>query len=147
MGTKISLKEKLQGSNDNSGLGELVFAKAIWDFSTDGGAVATITPKQNVFLPKNATIIVTNINVPTGCVSGGGGSMSFGTSAGSSATALLGATAVGALGANAVLNGTPVIATPVRLTAKGYITVTITNAVFTAGRVEIDLAYYVRKNS
>ena len=143
MGTKNSLKDKLQGLNGGAGLGKLVMAKAIYSFAIDGGVTGLITPKQNVLLPKNAVIVGGTVNSTTAVTSGGSATLSVGTSAGSSATALLGATAKASLSANAVLNAVPVFATPVKLSAKGYITVTVGTADLTAGVVEVTVYYYV----
>jgi hypothetical protein len=117
-------------------------AKAIYNFATDGGAVSTITPAKNVLLPDNAVIVGATINSTTAVTSSGSATVAVGTSAGSSTTSILGATTKASLSADAVLNGVPVFATPVKLTAKGYITLTVGTAALTAGVIEVIVYYY-----
>ena len=118
-------------------------AKAVYSFAADGGVQGTITPKRTVSLPKNAVIVGGSINSTTAFTSDGSATLAVGTSAGSSTTAILGATAKASLSANALINAVPVWATPVKLSAAGNITVTIATADATAGVVEITLLYYV----
>jgi hypothetical protein len=122
----------------NSGLAT---AFARWSFAVDGGAISTITPAINTTIPKGAIIIGGTIYMAAAGV-GASGTMSVGTVAGSSATALLGATAVASLGLNVIVNAVPVLATPVRLTAAGAITVSIATTPFSAGIADIFM-YYV----
>ena len=136
---RANLENQLGQKNPNVGFQT---AKAIWNFATDGGAISTITPKKTFSLPDNAVIVGGTINSTTACV-GASGTMSVGTSAGSSASSILGATAVASLSADARINAVPVWATPVKLTAAGNITVTIATTPFSAGVVEITLLYYV----
>ena len=123
--------------------GSLQVAKAIYNFAVDGGAVSTITPKVTASLPKYAVIVGGTINSTTALTSTGSATLAVGTSAGSSTTALLGATAKASLSLNARINAVPVFATPVKLTAAGNITVTIATAAATAGVVEVTLFYFV----
>lgn len=118
-------------------------AKAIYNFTIDGGAVSTITPNGTVNIPANAVIVAATINSTTAVTSAGAATVSVGTSAGSSATSILGATAKASLSANAVLNGVPVFATPVKMTAAGNVTFTVGTAALTAGVIEAVLYYYV----
>jgi hypothetical protein len=118
-------------------------AKAIYSFASDGGAISTITPKITASLPINAVIVAGTINSTTALLSAGSATLSVGTSAGSSTTSILAATAKASLSANALINAVPVFATPVKLTAAGNITVSIATAAATAGVVEITLLYYV----
>jgi hypothetical protein len=118
-------------------------AKAIYNFAIDGGAISTITPNGTVALPDNAVIVAATINSTTAVTSAGAATVAVGTSAGSSTTAILGATAKASLSADAVLNGVPVFATPVKLTAAGNITFTVGTAALTAGVIEAVVYYYV----
>jgi hypothetical protein len=117
--------------------------RAILDFSVDGGAVSTIIPKKTVRLPANAVIVGATINSTTAALSGGAATVSVGTSAGSSTTSILAATAKASLSANALINGVPVFATPVKLTAVGDVTFTVGTAALTAGVIEATLYYFV----
>lgn len=139
------LENQIQQQNNNSGIGYLKQVRAIYDFSVDGGAVSTITPKQTVTLPAKSVIVAGTVNSTTAVTSSGSATVAIGTSAGSSTTALLGATAKASLSLNALINAVPVFATPVKLTAKGNITFTIGTAALTAGVIEATFWYYVAK--
>lgn len=118
-------------------------AKAVYSFAVDGGAVSTITPNGTVNLPANAVIVAATVNSTTAVTSAGAATVAVGTSAGSSTTSILGATAKASLSANALINGVPVFATPVKLTAAGNITFTVGTAALTAGVIEAVVYYYV----
>lgn len=142
--SKNTLAEKIRGTSGQLGLGKLMQLKTVYNFAVDGGAVSTITPKTgNVLLPANAVIVGGTINSTTAVLSAGASTMSVGTSAGSSATSILAATGKASMSANALINAVPTFAAPVKLSAKGYVTVTIGTAAQTAGVVEIVLYYYV----
>jgi len=136
-----SLEQQVAKQSPN--YGSLQVAKAIYNFAVDGGAVSTITPKVTASLPANAVIVGGTINSTTALLSAGSATLAVGTSAGSSTTALLGATAKASLSLNALINAVPVFATPVKLSAAGNITVTIATAAATAGVVEVTLFYFV----
>lgn len=142
MNTKTSLAEKIRGTSGSAGLGTLRMAKVIYNFGLDGGAAALITPKQNVLLPKNAVIVGGTVNSTTAAATATTANITLGTSAGSSASALLGSTAHTSFSTNALQNLVPVFATPVKLSAKGYVTLT-PSAALTAGVFEIVVYYYV----
>lgn len=135
--------ESVKITNTAQGDSVLRVAKAVYNFAIDGGAVSTITPNGTVALPDNAVIIAATVNSTTAVTSSGAATVSIGTSAGSSATSILGATAKASLSADAVLNGVPVFATPVKLTAAGNVTFTIGTAALTAGVIEVTLYYTV----
>lgn len=141
---KSSLKTKLLSKNVKSGISPLMVAKVIYNYSVDGGAATAITPKQNVELPKNAVIVGGTIVCTAAVTSDAEANVTIGTSAGSSASAILGSTAKGSLTLAAVLNAVPVFATPVVLSDKGKVTIT-PSAILTAGIVEINLIYFVTK--
>jgi hypothetical protein len=132
---------KLTGNS--AGDSVLRTAKAVYSFAVDGGAVSTITPNGTVALPDNAIIVAATVNSTTAVTSAGAATVAIGTSAGSSTTAILGATAKASLSADAVLNGVPVFATPVKLTAAGNVTFTVGTAALTAGVIEVTLYYFV----
>lgn len=144
MATKTGLGEKIKALNgQGAGLGTLRQCKVIYNFAKDGGAISTLTPLTSIALPKNAVIVGGVVNPTTAAASLGSATVAVGTSAGSSTTSILAATAVASLGANALVPVVPTLAVPVRLTAKGYVTVTIATAALTAGIIEITLWYYV----
>lgn len=144
--SKLTLIDKLKGTSPAEKYGSLMCAKATYNFALDGGAVGLITPIKGVALPKNAVLVGGTLNCTTAGTSGGSATITLGTDAGSSASALLGSTAVASLSANALINLVPVFATPVKLTAKGNITMTIGTATLTAGVFEVLIYYYVAKN-
>lgn len=121
-------------------------AHAIYDFTVDGGTIGLITPVSTAAIPASAIIIGATINSVVAGV-GVSGTLSVGTSAGSSASAILAATAVASLSLDAILNGVPTLAVPVKMTAAGNITVTIATTNFTAGRIEIFVYYVVASNA
>lgn len=129
----------------NAGISALRIAKAIYNFATDGGAIATITPANNASLPNNAVVVAATINSTTAVTSAGSATVSIGTIGGTT-TSILAATAKASLSANAVLNGVPVFATPVKLTTGGSISFTVGTAVLTAGVIECVLYYYIAAN-
>ena len=129
-------------NNPKSGISFMAVAKVLYDFSVDGGVISTIIPKQTVRLPKNAVIVGATINSIVAAV-GAGATIGVGTSAGSSTTSILAATAVASFSLNALINGVPVFATPVKLTAEGSVSLTIATTALTAGVIEVVLYYYV----
>ena len=141
--TKTSLADKIAAFGPIKSLGRLYIAKARYNFGVDGGVQGAIVPKVTTLLPANSVIVGGTINSTTAILSAGAATLAVGTSAGSSATAILGATAKASLSANALINAVPVFATPVKLSAKGYINVTVGTADLTAGIVEVTLYYYV----
>jgi hypothetical protein len=127
------------------GSAPLTLFHAQYNFANDGGADSLITLKNNVTLPINAVIVNCFFNSTTALV-GSGASVAFGTSAGSSATSLLAATAITSFTLNAFVHGVPTpqtASTFVKLTAAGQITMTPSAAVLTAGVIEVYGEYYV----
>lgn len=124
-------------------LSEIQYAKALYDFTTDGGAIGLITPAVNFTLPNKAIIIGGILDVVTTFV-GATATIAIGTSAGSSTTSLKAATAVATYAAG-LLATVPVFtaATAVKLTAAGLITLTIATANLTVAKMGIHLAYVV----
>lgn len=130
-----------------NGVNTMNVAHAIYNFTTDGGAISTITPALGASLPANAIIVGATINSPTAVTSAGAATVSVGTSAGSSATSILAATSKASFTIDALLNGVPVFATPVKLTAAGNLTFTIATATLTAGVIEAFVYYTVAQNA
>ena len=146
MNTKTNLSQKLVAKGAFNGYSTLMVAKAIYNFANDGGAIAAITPLKTVLLPATAVIVGGTVNSTTAVTSAGAATVSVGTTAGSSASSILVATAKASLSANAVLNAVPVFGTPVKMSAAGYINVTVGTATLTAGVIEVVLFYYVANN-
>lgn len=140
-----SIKNQVDQETANTGIGYLKQARALYNFSVDGGAVSTITPKMTVTLPANSVIVAGTVNSTTAVTSAGSATVAIGTSAGSSTTSLLAATGKASLSADALINAVPVFATPVKLTAKGNVTFTVGTAALTAGIIEVSLWYYVAR--
>jgi len=141
---KNSLRAKQLGRNTESGPGALQIAKVIYNYSVDGGAISTITPKKNVVLPDNTVIVGCTLNSTTALASAAC-NVTIGTDAGSSSSAILGTTNYTSLSSDAIVNGVPIFATPVKLSAKAQVTITFSGTV-TAGILEIVLYYYVANN-
>lgn len=118
-------------------------ARMTYDFGIDGGAIGLITPQNSPMLPAGAIILGGVIDVITAVTSGGLATISIGTSAGSSAASLKAASAIATefdAGLNAII---PVftVATMIKLTAAGQITLTVAAFVLTAGKFNVDLLY------
>lgn len=122
-------------------------AHAIYSFATDGGAIGAITPVLTASIPANSILVGATINSTTAVTSAGSATVSVGTTAGSSATSILAATAKASLSLDALINGVPVFATPVKMTAAGSINVTVGTAVLTAGIIEVFVYYTVAANA
>lgn len=120
-----------------------------YDFSIDGGAVSTITlgtpGLSGPSIPSTAILLDVTLNSTTALV-GAGASVAFGVSAGGSTTTLKAATAITAFTLDAILKGAMSPAAPVKMTAAGYPTITISGAALTAGLVEGWLEYYAAAN-
>lgn len=128
------------------GLGALQEAKTTYDFSVDGGAVGTITPKATVIIPAGAVIFggfIQGITLPT---SGGGATIAIGLGSGAQVAALKAATAIATYVAGATVALIPVFtaASVVKAAADTAITFTIATAALTAGKVQVTVFYYMQ---
>jgi len=112
-------------------------AKAIWDFSVDGGAVSTISLGE--VLPKNAIIQEVFADVLTACTSGGSATLQL--KAGT--TALIDATAYDsgfdATGPDEYALASS--ATAIKLSAASELKLAIATAALTAGKVHFMVQY------
>ena len=127
--------------------GGLNVAHATYSFATDGGAQGAITPKLTAAVPLGAVIVQVAAHSPT-AFAGTNATVAIGTTAGSSATALLAATAITSLGSNAVIAGVPILSDAtkwVRMSAAGNVNVTVGTANVTAGILDI-FVFYVMPN-
>jgi hypothetical protein len=123
----------------------LYIAKAYYNFAVDGGAIGAITPALSDNIPAGAIMCYGWVNSVVAFV-GATATIAIGTTAGSSATALLAATAVASYSLDAIQALVPVIATPVKMTAAGQIKLTVAVAALTAGVAEIFVAYVLPTN-
>ncbi len=133
------------GPGPAAGLGALGVAHAIYDFAVDGGA--SCTPASNAVIPANAIIIGATVNPTTAPLAVGSATLGVGTTAGSTSTSILAATAKASLSIDALINGVPTLAAPVKMSAAGSISVLIATGPLTAGVVEIFVYYVVAKNA
>jgi hypothetical protein len=120
-----------------------------YDFSIDGGAISTITlgtpGTSGPSIPSKAILLDVTLN-PTTAPVGAGASIAFGVSAGGSTTTLKAVTAITSFTIDALLKGAMTPAAPVKMTAAGFPTMTISGATLTAGLVEGWIEFYVAAN-
>jgi hypothetical protein len=129
-------------------------AHAIYSFTSDGGAISTITPKQTAFIPANAVLMDGMVNVTTQCADSASGTatVSVGVSntlvSGTNTTCILGVSggAIANLTTDALIRSL-CNTTPVKTSTSGYLTVTIATHALSAGVIEIDQDYYVTTNA
>jgi hypothetical protein len=136
------------GPGSVAGLGTMGVAHAVYNFATDGGATGLITPALNAVIPANAIVLGGIIN-PTTALVGATATISWGTSAGSSAASLKAATAVATYSIDALLATVPIMtaATAFKMSAAGSITLTVAVVPLTAGIVEIFVHYVLPQNA
>lgn len=144
-----SLKQLAAGAtainpSDQVGLGAAQVAKATYDFTVDGGAVATITPVSSPVIPAGAIIYGGLIDVIVAPL-GGGASVAIGLGSGAQVAALKGATAVGTYTIGAILALIPVwtAATAVKVAADSKITFTVSGGALTAGKIAVQIYYHM----
>jgi hypothetical protein len=116
-------------------------ARARYDFAVDaGGAPGLITLAQSDEIPDNAILVGGMIDFTTAVLAAGGAAtVAIGTSAGSSASSLLAATAKASC--TGVVAIVPTYAIPVKMTAAGTITFTSATNVLTAGVCDVVVTY------
>lgn len=144
-----SLKQLAEGQtainpSDQVGMGGAQVAKATYDFTIDGGAVATITPVNSPVIPAGAIIYGGLIDVVVAPL-GGGASVAIGLGSGAQVAALKGATAVGTYTIGAILALIPVwtAATAVKAAADTKITFTVSGGALTAGKIAVQIYYHM----
>lgn len=131
--------------SDRGGFGAAQVAKATYDFTVDGGAIATITPQDSPLIPAGAIIfgaLIDGIVLP---VSGGGATIAIGLGSGAQVAALKAATAIATYIAGGIIAAIPVwtAASAVKVAADTRITFTIATATLTAGKVAIQVYYHM----
>lgn len=144
--TSANIGDTALTPNTAGGISAQRVCHATYSFAVDGGAVGAITPATNCTIPINSIITNISVNSTTALLAAGGAAtISVGTTAGSSASALLGATNKTSFSANAFVQGVPVpqtASTWVKLTAAGSLNITVATNALTAGICEF-FVYYV----
>jgi hypothetical protein len=121
-------------------------ARARYNFAVDGGAISTLTPSDSDIIPANAVVFGGFVNSTVAPV-GASATVAIGTSAGSSSTSIMAATAITSLTIDAVLpllGFNPLAVTQkalFKMTAAGSINITIATTPLTAGVLEIFIQY------
>jgi len=131
------------GGSTGGGLGAVGNAKMTYDFASDGGAIATITPANSPTLPVGAIVLGGVIDITTTLTSGGAATIALGFGSGAQVAVLKGATAVASYAAGTTLVIIPIFtsATYYKLTAAARMTLTVAAATLTAGRMDVNIAY------
>lgn len=133
------------GPGSAAGLGPIGVAHAVYNFATDGGA--SCTPVLNATIPANAILIGATVNVPTAVTAAGAATVGVGTTAGSTTTSILAATGKASLTIDALINGVPTLAAPVKMSAAGQISILIATGPLTAGVIEVFVYYVLAQNA
>jgi len=130
-------------ANVIQGSGALMSAHALYNFPTDGGAIGTINIALSDLIPAGAVLQGGFANPTTALTSGGSATIGIGVSAGlaTPTVALKAATAVASYTVDALLPLIPTFAVPLKMTASGYITITVAVAALTAGVMDIFVYY------
>ena len=132
-----------QGSinpSDQSGAGALQEARATYDFSLDGGAIATILPVNSPIIPAGALVqgaIIYPITLPA---SGGAATIAIGV--GAQTAVIKGATGFATYVAGAQLVALPIWASGFfKVTTDAKISFTVAAATLTAGKIAVTIFY------
>ena len=143
-GVAYSAGAEIVGSPLDYGIGIGRVAHFKYDFSLDGGVIGLVTIKTTAQLPINAILLDGMLKAVVAPV-GASATIAFGTSAGSSASSILGATAITSFTLGTLVDIVPVgtAATAVKMSAAGNITMTIATTALTAGIVEGWVRYFV----
>lgn len=120
-------------------------ARALYDFSVDGGVAGEIIPATSDTIPINAIVIANVVNSPTAVTSGGAATVAVGTHAGSATNSLLSATGKASFTTDAVIVGLGQTV-PFKMSAAGQISITVAAANLTAGVIEIIVTYVMPTN-
>src|SRR5262245_54811440 len=126
-------------------MGGAQVTKANFDFTVDGGAIATITPVSSPIIPAGAIIFGGLIDVVVAPTSGGGATIAIGLGSGAQVAALKAATGIGSYTLGAILALIPVwsAATAVKVAADTNITFTVATATLTAGKIAVQIYYHM----
>ena len=122
-------------------IGRTKWARAYYDFATDGGAVGAINLRGDK-LPAGAVIVNSLIDVVTPVTSGGAATVSLGTEAATDIRAAATLATAPALGTAATPRGAVTgSSAAVKLTADRHVVATIATAALTAGRFSVLIEY------
>lgn len=122
-------------------VGRTKWARAYYDFATDGGAVGAINLRGDQ-LPSGAVVLSTVIKVDTAVTSGGAATVSLGVQTATDVRAAATLATAPALGSTGSLNGAVTRATaPAVCTANRHVVATIAVAALTAGRFSVLVEY------
>lgn len=126
------------------GGGAVQQAHGLYNFATDGGAIGAINIALSDLIPAGAMLLGGTVNPTTALLSGGSATISVGVSAGlaSPGAALKALTAVASYSIDVMLPLIPTFAVPLKMSASGYLTITVAVATLTAGIMDI-FVYYV----
>ena len=122
--------------------GRTKWARAYYDFATDGGAVSTIALRGDK-IPSGAVILQAFVNVATGTTSGGAATVSIGVEAATDLRAVLAhdnATTQLSTTGNKLTLATRAAA-PLVTTANRDVSIAIATAALTAGRFSVLVEY------
>lgn len=124
-------------------LSGVYWARMLYDFAVDGGAIGVITPIQTMIVPNKAIVLGGFIDTVTPVTSGGAATISLGTSAGSGAASLKAAVILGTEFGAGIHALVPVFtaATMFKMTADGTLNMTVASFALTAGKFGVQLAY------
>lgn len=130
--------------SDQTGAGGAQVVKATYDFTVDGGAIATITPVFSQIIPAGAIVFGGLIDVVVAPL-GGGASVAIGFGSGAQAAALKAATVVATYAIGAILPLIPVwtAASAVKVAADTQMTFTISGGALTAGKICVQIYYHM----
>lgn len=127
------------GRSDTVGLPK--YARAYYDFATDGGAIGAINLRGDK-VPSGAVIVSSYLKVDTAVTSGGAATVSLGTEAATDVRAAATLATAPTLSATGVKQGAITNAAPVALTADRHIVATVATAALTAGRFSVIVEYF-----
>lgn len=127
------------GRSDTVGLPK--YARAYYDFATDGGAIGSINLRGDK-LPSGAIIVSSYLKVDTAVTSGGAATVSLGTEAATDVRAAAAFNAGTLLSTTGVKQGAITNAAPVALTADRHVAAVIAAAALTAGRFSVIIEYF-----
>lgn len=125
----------------NQYIGRTKWARAYYDFATDGGAVGAINLRGDK-LPSGARILSTHIDVATAVTSGGAATVSLGVETATDIRAAATLATAPSLAAVATPLGAVTRATAAaKTTAERHVVATIATAALTAGRFSVLIEY------
>ncbi len=142
---KLVEAQSANNPGDQFGAGGAQVAKATYDFSVDGGAIATFNLFSSPVIPAGAIIFGGLIDGITTLAGGGGATIAFGLGTGAQAAALKAATAFATFSAGSIVALIPVwtAASAFKVAADTKISATIAANTLTAGKLAIQIYYHM----